>query len=310
MLPDDLVARLRARAADPETRSDSAEAAQETLRNMAQPGPKPIRISLGSNADGGGLGGLMQMVAGALSSGRGFDPQKLAEQVAENVRTGKASMEDVFGSAQPGVGIEIHTDEDSSDGPRDLLPPASQDDIAAAESALGFPLPDDLKQLYTSVGNGGFGPSVGFLSLAEVAARYQEFRSEPQGPGEDIWPENLLPIIPVDMGEACYDLTTGKIVCWDMEELVDEESEDEAWNRSFKPWADNLADWLETWLAKKPLCEQLAEQREASHLDVVRNAIRHCRNMTPAERSAIGLPDEGWEEQLCRNHGIDPKKVL
>jgi len=252
----------------------------------------------------------MQMVAGALSSGRGFDPQKLAEQVAEDVRTGKTSMEDVFGGAQPGAGMVIHADEDPSDRPSDLLPPASQDDIAAVEAALGFPLPDDLKQLYTSVGNGGFGPSVGFLPLAEVATRYQEFRSEPQGPGDDIWPENRLPIIPVDAGEACYDLTAGKIVCWDMEELVDEEAEDEAWERSFKPWADSLADWLETWLAKKPLSERLAEQQEKSRLDVVRNAIAHCRDMTPAERAAMGLPDVGWEEQLCRNHCVDPKKIL
>ncbi len=32
--------------------------------------------------------------------------------------------------------------------------------------------------------------------------------------------------------------------------------------------------------------------------------------MTPEKRSELGLPDDGWEEQICRNHGVDPKKVL
>jgi hypothetical protein len=310
MLPEDLIARLRERAADPKTRSDTFEALQETLQDMALPGPKPARISMSEATGDGGFGGLMQQVAGALFAGRGFNPQKLAEQVAEDVRTGKKSMDDVFGGAQPGVGMEIYEDEAPPDTPRDLPPPASQEDIAATESALGFSLPADLKQLYTGIANGGFGPSVGFLSLAEVAARYQEFRSEPQGPCDEMWPEHLLPIIPVDMGEACYDLETGKIICWDQEELVDEDSEDEAWDRSFKPWAGSLADWLETWLAKKPMSEQLAEQHERNLLEIVRNSLESLRDMTPEERSAMGLPDEGWEEQICRNHGVDPKKVL
>ena len=160
------------------------------------------------------------------------------------------------------------------------------------------------------VTSGGFGPSVGFLSLVEVAARYQEFRSGPQGPCDETWPEHLLPIIPVDMGEACYDLKTGKIICWDQEELVDEGSEDEAWERSFKPWGDSLAGWLETWLGKKPLGEEMAEQHKKNLVEMVRNSLAFFRDMTPEERSEMGLPDEGWEEQVCRNHGVDPKDVL
>lgn len=310
MLPEDLIAQLRERAADPKTRSDAFEALQETLQDMALPGPKPTRISMSDATGDGTFGGLMQLVAGALFSGRGFNPQKLAEQAAEDVRTGKKSMEDVLGGAQPGVGMEIYEDAGPSESSRDLPPPASQEDVAAAESALGFSLPEDLKQLYTSIANGGFGPSVGFLSLAEVAARYQEFRSEPQGPCDEMWPEHLLPIIPLDMGEACYDLKTGKVICWDQEELVDEDTEDEAWDRSFSPWADSLADWLETWLAKKPMSEQLAEQHKRNVLEIARNSIEALRDMTPEERSEMGLPDEGWEEQICRNHGVDPKEVL
>jgi hypothetical protein len=40
-------------------------------------------------------------------------------------------------------------------GHRALLPPASADDIAFAERALGFPLPPLLRAVYTQIGNGG-----------------------------------------------------------------------------------------------------------------------------------------------------------
>jgi len=152
---------------------------------------------------------------------------------------------------------------------------------------------------------------VGFLSVSDLAARYQELCAEPQGPCEETWPEHLLPIIPIDTGEACYDLKTGKIICWDQEELVDEDSEDEAWDRSFTAWANSLADWLQTWLAKRPASEVWAEQQKNSQIEIVRTSLKHLGEMTAEERSSkFGLPDEGWEEQICRNHGVDPKDVL
>jgi len=309
MLPEDLIARLRERAADPKTRSDTFEAVRETLQNLAG-GPRPTRISMSDAAEGGEFGGLMKLVAGSLLSGRGFNPQKLAEQAAEDVRTGRRSMANILGGAQPGVGLEIYEGEVPSDNPRDLPPPASQEEVAATEAALGFPLPEDLKQLYSGIANGGFGPGVGFLQLAELAARYQEIRKEPQGPCDEMWPEHLLPIVSVDMGEACYDLRTGNIVCWDHEELVDEDSEVEAWDRSFKPWADSLAGWLENWLGRKSMDEQVAEQYHGHRVQIARSAIEAIRGMTPERRAEMGLPDDGWEEQVCRNHGVDPKLVL
>lgn len=311
MLPDALIAQLRDRAANPETRSDAFEAALNPIQDMGLPGPKPVRVSMSDAAGGEGFSGLMQMVAGALFSGRGFDPQKIAEQVADDVRSGKTSPEDVFGHGQPGAGIEIYDEQEPAGMPRDLPPPASQADIDAAEAALGFPLPEDLKQLYTSVADGGFGPSSGLLSVSDLVARFRDLCAEPQGPCDETWPGHLLPIVPIDMGEACYDTKTGKIICWDQEELVNEDSEDEAWDLSFKPWADSLADWLQTWLAKKPLREELAEQRKTGQLEIVRNSIDHLRAMTPEERSSkFGLPIEGWEELVCRNHGVDPKDIL
>ena len=76
--------------------------------------------------------------------------------------------------------------------------------------------------------------------------------------------------------------------------LVDEDQGDDAWDRSFTPWADSLADWLGTWLAQKPMSEQLAEQHERHLLEIVRNSLEFFRDMTPEERSEMGLPDEDW----------------
>lgn len=309
MLSDDLIRRLQRRAADPKTRSDAFESVRETLDQLA-PGPRPTRVSMGDAAGAGAFGGMMQLVAGALLSGRGFSLQKMAEQVAEDVRTGKLSREEVFGGAPPGAGIEVYEGEVPAESPRDLAAPPSPQDVAAAEAALGFPLPEDLKQLYAVVANGGFGPSVGFLPLSDLVANYREYRSEPQGPCDETWPAHLLPIVPVDMGDACYDLETGKIVCWDQEELIDEDAEDEAWDRSFKPWADSLADWLETWLSKKSVSEEVADKYQRARADIARNALNAICAMTPEQRAQMGLPDEGWEEQICRNHGVDPKLVL
>ena len=45
-------------------------------------------------------------------------------------------------------------------------------------------------------------------------------------------------------------------------------------------------------------------------MNIVRTAVEACRAMTPERRADMGLPDEGWEEQVCRNHGAEPKDVL
>jgi hypothetical protein len=44
--------------------------------------------------------------------------------------------------------------------------PARPKDVAAAEAKLGFALPHSLRQLYTEIGNGGFGPFLGLIPLS------------------------------------------------------------------------------------------------------------------------------------------------
>lgn len=59
-------------------------------------------------------------------------------------------------------------DEYFADAPRGpLFAPASPTLVESAEAAFGYPLPELLRRVYLEVGDGGFGPGAGLLSLAE-----------------------------------------------------------------------------------------------------------------------------------------------
>lgn len=75
--------------------------------------------------------------------------------------------------------------------------PINERDIAKVELKFGFKLPLLLRTVYLEVGNGGFGPSEGFLPIRiskamkgmDLVAVYRE-RSRHPG-----WPPHLLPIV-------------------------------------------------------------------------------------------------------------------
>lgn len=93
------------------------------------------------------------------------ETEQLLEQVAERARN----------SAQ-GSGVP--------------LPAAlGTEEIARAEGILGFALPPLLAALYTRVGDGGFGPECGLLSLRHAVRAYGAGRSSAWR-----WPEGVLPI--------------------------------------------------------------------------------------------------------------------
>lgn len=76
----------------------------------------------------------------------------------------------------------------------------SMKDLAAEESRLGFRLPPILRQLYTRVGNGGFGPGCGLLCLRQisplvdqtVATLYHQLRTARDERGAD-WAAGVVP---------------------------------------------------------------------------------------------------------------------
>jgi hypothetical protein len=192
--------------------------------------------------------------------------------------------------------------------PPPLSPPASAEEIATAQAMLGLALPDDLKQLYTEVANGGFGPSGGLASLEEATKLYLDLIANPHGERGQKWPEHLLPINLTEPGADCYDLKSGQIVLWDEESLADGPS-DRIWKRSFKQEAKSLGAWLEAWLSKPPMGEQLKQDMEDVMLEGLRSSIAYWRAKSPEERAEMGLPEEGWEEQLFGHLGIDLKDL-
>ena len=85
-------------------------------------------------------------------------------------------------------------------------PPASQEEIAQTQQALGFRLPDLLTELLTRVGNGGFGPlpggflggPAGYHPDGNLVSCYELIRSAPD---TYPWPDRVLPFF--DWGGAC-----------------------------------------------------------------------------------------------------------
>ncbi len=142
-------------------------------------------------------------------------------------------------------------------------PPASEAQIAAAQKALGFWLPPLLQEIYTTIGNGGFGPAYGLLGVAGGATQeyghncvelYEGFsKPDPADPHWE-WPAQLLPIGHLGCGMfACIDCSSpeGPMVWFE----PNPHCRGEPWGDSFIPLAPSLRDWLEQWLAGKDMLE-------------------------------------------------------
>ena len=263
-LPDDLLARVRERAADPERRTDGRPSVF---------GERVASMSLGQLL-GQGLrfGGLLRSVVSANKAGRPV-PQK-ALDAAFAVQH---DMETPVDRALPAV--------------------ATDDDVLAAERILGFPFPEPLVQLATTVANGGFGPGGGLFSLQRMAEAYRGAITDEEAPRGQQWPRQLLPILDRDPGYDTLDLTDGRVVTWDPEDLHEFASTAE-WRDSFIEDAPSLEAWLTTWLRSKSFAEQQAEIRDRGmeiHNENVARLRAQYSAMTPEERRAQGVSDETYE---------------
>jgi hypothetical protein len=265
-LSDDLVARIKARADDPDRRTNAS----------------------GIHSQAVDLGSLLSQIGG----GQAAALQGLMGQFADVMKG--------FGVVAPmPVG-----DRASGRDPAPLPPPATAEQVAQAEAALGFELPTGLRQLYLDIANGGFGPGDGLYSLGELAGQYADMTDEPFGPQGQPWPANLLAICHDDPGEICLDRDSGAVIVWDPEEI--EGSSDKYWQRSFKAEADSLAKLFDKWLGEPTAMERMRQTSEEMMRDPmathVRNLIESFSRMTPEERANQGYPGTDWEDQVRRRY--------
>ena len=296
---DDLIARLRERAADPKRRTDAPQSITfsgpggtvttqfGSLEGMLA-GRDYGRGDASWSSGGGILGGLgsigslmsdLQRVVDANQAGRPIDPH-----IAERVEAMAAGS--------------------SKDNATELPSPAPAAALDAAEARLGFPLPASLRRIYSEVANGGFGPGGGLLSVERAVASYVEMTSNPWGP-QQVWPAELLPIQAIDPGYVAIDVRSGRIVDWDPEELT-ERSGERAWRASFKEAASSLEAWLEAWVRSRPQHEVIQEQLASSEIQQARESRAMIAAMSPEERAAMGLPEVGWEQVVWGGIGLEP----
>jgi hypothetical protein len=137
-------------------------------------------------------------------------------------------------------------------GPPSLPPRASLATWARAESALGFALPPLLRELYTSIANGGFGPGYGLIGVGDDGAlddgksivdKYRLFRTvSPEHPTW-CWPERV--ILLCTWGCAIYSgidcsREEAPVLLWDPND--DSRVED-----NLRPQRPSLESWLSAW---------------------------------------------------------------
>lgn len=266
-LSSDLVKRLRERAADPDRRSDSCSLRSQTVSLDSlfdRLGPK-----------GEQLRSISQQLQGLMGSLGGM---RVATPMSGGDRTGE-------GDADP------------------LPPPASAEQLAACERAIGRTLPEGLKQLYGEIADGGFGPGDGLFPLQRIAQEYDDMTCEPAGPQNQLWPANLLPLVDAEPGYDCLDLDSGEMIGWDPQEI--EGYSNAAWLRSFRPLAPSLEAWLEDWLARPTAGERLAAARDEGQRGAMNAHLTYMMEFyekNPDKRAEHGLPEVGWEEEVRRRH--------
>ena len=225
---DRLIEQLQARAADPARRTEY----------------RPSRFEAGIQSLS--LGGLFSLGSSLAESLR---------RVVDSNHAGRMPDEDVLATAERVQQVM------TTPAPAGSLRRATSDDVAAAERALGMPLPPLLRRLYTEVADGGFGPGTGLLSVEALVRETRALRRGDVLPRNRTWPPALVPLLDRDPGWLCVDAGSGAIVEWDPEDL-EERTGEERFRRSFTEIAPSLEAWLEKWLRRMAALERKPSQEE------------------------------------------------
>jgi SMI1/KNR4 family protein SUKH-1 len=123
-----------------------------------------------------------------------------------------------------------------------VAPPVDAHELASAEDGLGFRLPDELRDVYLNVANGGFGPGYGLLGVASgttddlgntADSLYKLFaQADPDDPSWR-WPSQVVPFS--YWGCAVYSCITpeGMVIGFDEGQWADDEVSLDAWLRAW-----------------------------------------------------------------------------
>jgi hypothetical protein len=135
-------------------------------------------------------------------------------------------------------------------------PPASEAEVASFEQQIGARLPALWREIFTTIGNGGFGPGYGIYGLitgapddqGQVALRlFESFnQSDPEDPAWR-WPGHLVPIAHWGCAvQSCIDVSTsdGRMVRFD----PNDHGPDEGWEGAWWEEAPSSVEWWTAWL--------------------------------------------------------------
>jgi len=140
-----------------------------------------------------------------------------------------------------------------------LMPPVNEEAIRAAERNLGFALPSFLSALYTTVGNGGFGPGYGLVGLQgghtsddRSLVDWYTAVSSAEPDRVSIWPRAVVPIC--DWGCAiysCVDCSTpdGRVLTYHSGELLWDAAGEHvvSLDQAFALSHEQLVDFFDDW---------------------------------------------------------------
>ena len=136
----------------------------------------------------------------------------------------------------------------SSDPPgaKPLAPPPGESDWDELEQLFGYPIPHDLKRLY-SIADGGFGPGfTGLNPVQRIASYCEDFRRRgPDYCGTIHYPESFLPIAG-EMLNYHYDVETGRIISSNEDWVNDGLEKEDVYDIAFQSLAEMMENWLQS----------------------------------------------------------------
>jgi hypothetical protein len=145
-------------------------------------------------------------------------------------------------------------------------PPATFLAVMEAEAQLGFALPPLLRQLYTRVANGGFGPGYGLIGLkggatddeSTIVDLYHSFRHRPTR--SEPWGEKLLPIC--HWGCSYYSYLDCALPQAPVLAIDEDRHGHGPWGCAFSLHAASFEEWLQRWLDGEDLWNSIGLEGE------------------------------------------------